>query len=133
MLENYNVGENLNAILAKLENFFQTKTVIGEPIKIGEITLVPFIDITFGMGSGGNGNTGQKYHDNGTVGGAGSGGRISPSAVLVIQEGHVELLHIKQSKGLDKLIEIIPDIIEKTKEYKETSDTEEVRIEIHPN
>jgi len=117
MPDSFNISENINNIFDKLESFLKTKTVVGEPIQVGDITLVPFIDICFGLGTGGGTGTEQKGNQ-GTGGGAGSGGRVSPSAVLVIKGDQVELLPIKKAGGLEKLIDMVPDIVEKVKDSK---------------
>ena len=108
----FDCSDSINLIFEKLENFFKTKTVVGEPIQIGETTLVPFISVVFGMGSGGGSENVDKGPSAGG-GGAGSGAKISPTAVLVIQGNKVELLPIKKSGGLDKLIDMVPGIIDK--------------------
>lgn len=125
MQDNYNIGENINNIFGKLESFLKTKTVVGEPMQIGEITLVPFIDISFGMGSGGGVGAEQQSSNQGSGGAAGSGGRISPTAVLVIKGGQVELMPFKNYGYLEKLMDMVPDILEKVKEYKNQKYTEE--------
>ncbi|HBC98068.1 MAG TPA: sporulation protein [Clostridium sp.] len=117
MSDNFNVNESISNIFARLEEFIKTKTVVGEPMQIGEITIVPFIDITFGVGTGGGSGTDQPGNQ-GTGGGAGSGGKVSPTAVLVIKDGEVELLSINKSKNLEKLLEIVPDIVTKLKDTK---------------
>ena len=113
----FNINENMNNIFEKLESFLKTKTVVGEPIQVGQVTLVPFIDISFGVGTGGGGGTEEKGNK-GEGGGAGSGGKISPSAVLVIKGDQVELLPIKKASGLEKLMEMVPDIMQKINEME---------------
>lgn len=126
-MANFDFKENVEVIFDKLENFLKTKTVVGEPIKIGETTLVPFINICFGMGIGGGNGTDEK--GNGGVGsGGGSGARIAPTAVLVIKGDKVELLPIKKSGGLDKLVDMVPGIVDKINEKKEEKEVEK-RIE----
>ncbi len=123
-MANFDFKENAGVIFDKLENFLKTKTVVGEPITIGETTLVPFINISFGMGIGGGNGTDEK--GNGGVGsGGGSGARIAPTAVLVIRNDKVELLPIKKSGGLDKLVDMVPGIIEKINEKKEEKEVEQ--------
>ncbi|MGI6451154.1 MAG: GerW family sporulation protein [Desulfitobacteriia bacterium] len=118
MCDNFSISENINNIFDKLESFLKTKTVVGEPLQIGAITIVPFVDISFGLGTGGGSGIEEKGNK-GSGGGAGSGGRISPTAVLVIKEGQVELLPIKKGGGLEKLLEMVPDIVEKVKEKEQ--------------
>lgn len=123
-MANFNFGENMGMIFEKLENFLKTKTVVGEPIKVGETTLVPFIDITFGVGMGGGAGTDEKGMG-GDGGGGGTGAKIAPTAVLVIQGDKVELLPIKKSGGLEKLIDLVPGIVEKINERKDETKSEE--------
>lgn len=117
-MANFDFKENVEVIFDKLENFLKTKTVVGEPIKVGETTIVPFINLTFGLGTGGGTGNDDKGVG-GSGGGGGTGAKISPTAVLVIQGDKVELLPIKKSGGLDKLVDMVPGIIEKINEKKE--------------
>ncbi len=117
-MADFDFKENIGAIFDKLENFLKTKTVVGEPLKIGETTIVPFINLTFGLGTGGGNGTDEKG-SGGTGGGGGTGAKIAPTAVLVIQGDRVELLPIKKSGGLDKLLDLVPGIVEKINEKKE--------------
>ncbi|HEY9062366.1 MAG TPA: spore germination protein GerW family protein [Pseudobacteroides sp.] len=118
-----NVNENINMIFEKLENFLKSKTVVGESIKIGETTIIPFLTVTFGLGSGGGDGKDPKGA-NGTGSGAGVGARVAPTAVLVVKGDDVQLLPIKKTGGLDKLIEMVPDIVSHIKCDK-AGDTEE--------
>lgn len=122
-MANFDFKENMSVIFDKLENFLKTKTVVGEPMVIGETTIIPFINLTFGLGSGGGSGTDDKGMG-GVGGGGGSGAKVSPAAVLVIQGDKVELLPIKKSGGLDKLVDMVPGIIEKISEKKEEKEIE---------
>ncbi len=124
MANNFNFNESMSVIFDKLENFLKTKTVVGEPIKIGDTTLVPFINISFGLGVGGGAGTDEKGN-NGDGGGGGTGAKVAPTAVLVIQGDKFELLPMKKFGGLDRLIDMVPGIIEKVNETKENKKVEE--------
>lgn len=119
MSDNFSISENINNIFEKLEGFVKTNTVVGEPMNVGETTIIPFIDICFGLGTGGGGGTDDKG-SKGTGGGAGSGAKISPSAILVIKGDRIEVLPIKKAGSLEKLIEMVPDLVQKCKEQKST-------------
>ncbi len=106
------VKENLNAIFENFEKFISTKTVVGEPVKIGDTTLVPFIDVCFGAGTGGGDGHDEKGCK-GVGGGGGGGAKISPAAVLVIRGDSVEMLPIKKGGSFEKLIDMVPEIITK--------------------
>lgn len=123
-MADFDFKENISAIFEKLENFLKTKTVVGEPIKIGETTIVPFINLTFGLGTGGGSGSDDKGLG-GAGGGGGTGAKISPTAVLVINGDKVELLPIKKSGGLDRLVDMVPGIIEKINDKKEEKEMEQ--------
>ena len=49
------IKENTEALFSQLENFLKTETVVGKPIKVEDVTLVPFITVNFGCATGGGG------------------------------------------------------------------------------
>lgn len=108
-----NLNTNLEALFSKMEGFVSTKTVIGEPININNVIILPLVEVTFGVGAG---STDQNEDKNGKETGAGGlGAKITPSAVLVIQDGNVQLVNIKNPSSVDRLIDMVPGIISKTK------------------
>jgi len=112
------IKSTIDNIFGSLEKFIQSKTVVGEPIEIGDIKMIPLIDITFGLGSSfANGK--DQESKQGNLGSAGSGGKISTSAVLIIRGDTVDLLPVKKSANLEKLIEMIPDTVDKFKKEEE--------------
>ena len=111
MFEFKAVEENVGAMMEKLEKFLVNKTVVGEKIEIGNVTIIPFLSVGFGTGVGlGEGGMGDNK---GNGGGGGIGGSIKPIAVLVIKDGNVEMLPIKKSSGLEALVAMVPEIMEK--------------------
>ncbi len=109
-----NLSENVNTLFEDLEQFLTSKTVIGEAIGIGEITLVPIINLTFGVGTGG-GNGSDEKGIKGMGAGGGVGAKVAPAAILVIKGDSVEMLPIKSSNGLEKLMDRVPEIVSKIK------------------
>lgn len=112
MAVDVNLNDNVSVLFEKLEKFLTSKTVVGEPIQVGEATLIPFITTSFGLGAGGGDGVDPKGAK-GVGGGSGIGARISPTAILVIKGENIELLPIKKSAGLEKLIDMVPDIVSK--------------------
>ncbi len=88
-----------------MENFITTKTVVGEAVHVQDAILIPLVDVTFGMAASAKAETNRKN------GGGGMGGKISPSAILMIQNGSVRLIHVKNQDGLSKAIDMAPDLI----------------------
>jgi len=106
------IDSSIEMAFEKLKNFLKTETVIGEPIAIGEVTLIPIITVAFGCSGGAGQGTDAKGSEGGG-GGLGVGAKISPDAVLVIKNGEVSLLQLKQKQNLDKLINMVPELINK--------------------
>ena len=106
-----NIENSLDALFSKMQGFISTKTVVGDPVLQGGVIIVPLIDVTFGLGVGAADNAKEK--DNSNASGGGMGGKISPSAVLVIVDGNVTLVNIKNQNTLNKLIDLAPGILSK--------------------
>ncbi|MCR6546065.1 GerW family sporulation protein [Dehalobacterium formicoaceticum] len=113
--------ENLDTLFDRLEKFFRTETVIGNPINVGEVTLVPIIEVGFGMGSGGGSGKDGKGND-GTGGGTGVGAKISPNSILVIKGGEVSLITLKDKGSLEKVLAMVPDIVNQIKDKSEENE-----------
>lgn len=97
----------VDALVKGMDGFVSTKTVVGEPLTIGETIIVPLVDVSFGMGAGAF--IGEKKKNSG----GGVGGKISPSAVLVIQNGSTRLVSVKNQDGISKVIDMVPDFVDK--------------------
>ena len=102
-----NFNSVMTSLLKGVDSVLSTKTVVGEPINVGDTILVPLVDVSFGIGAGA-GNQDKK-----ASGGGGVGGKMSPSAILVIQNGKTKLVNIKQQDGVTKILDMVPDLIDK--------------------
>ena len=107
-----NIPENTEALFSSLEKFLKTETVVGEPIILGETTLIPLITVSFGCGTGGGSGNSPKDGE-GSGGGLGAGAKIAPTAILVIKNGEVTMLPVKGKYNLENLIEMVPELISK--------------------
>ena len=103
MAENFQ--QNVDALFRGMENFMTTKTVVGQPLYIEDTTIIPLVDVTFGVMASSKAEP-QKHN-----GGGGMGGKMSPSAVLVIKNGNTRLINIKKQDGVTKLLDLVPDIM----------------------
>lgn len=105
--------QNADALFSNLEKFLKTETVVGEPIKVGETTLIPLISVSFGCGTGGGTGNDPKGMG-GSGGGLGAGARVSPNAILVINKNEeVSLLPLKNKGSLGNLMDMVPEIVHK--------------------
>ena len=105
------VNDSLQALFSKMEDFVSTKTVVGEPVHIGDVILVPLVEVSFGIGAGLNEATDDKKGRD-TGGGAG-GARMIPVAVVVIMNGTVQLVNVKNQESVNKIIDMIPGVLSK--------------------
>ena len=80
------VEKLLASAVAELEKILSSKTVVGEPITIGEATLIPLVSVGFGFGAGGGSGTQPGQTGQGSGGGTGGGGGIKPIAVVIIDK-----------------------------------------------
>jgi uncharacterized spore protein YtfJ len=108
----------LTTAVAEIEKILNSKTVVGEPITIADITLIPLVSVGFGFGTGGNGST-QGRTDHG--GGTGGGGGVKPVGVIIIDKQGARLETIKGHSGslMEKVAEIVSAGIEKSREGTE--------------
>ena len=106
-----NVNENLKMLFTKMEDYVSTKTVVGEAVHIGNVILVPLVDVAFGMGTGLIEGAGEKNADD--KGGGAMGAKMTPSAVIVIVDGTVQLVNVKSQESVNKLIDMVPGILSK--------------------
>lgn len=124
-----NFKESIDTIFSNFEKFIKTETVVGQPIVVGEVTLVPIISVSFGCGAGGGKGSDNKSIDSNGAGGGG-GAKITPNAIVVIKKDEVSMLPVKTKNNLEALIEMVPEIVtkvsmKKEKEEKNEDDKEE--------
>ena len=99
----------IESLFKGLDQFVTTKTVVGEPVQVGETIIIPLIDVTCGMAAGAFAE-GAKQKQRG---GGGMSAKMSPSAVLVIQGGVTKLVNVKNQDAVTKVIDMPPDLINK--------------------
>ncbi|MEA1966162.1 MAG: sporulation protein [Methanosarcinales archaeon] len=118
------VEDLMKEVVTQLEKMITTRTIVGEPITAAGKTVIPISKVSFGFGSGGG--EGKRGEEGGFGGGGGGGAKIEPVAFLVISEEEVKLVGMK-GKGLDieKIIESVPELVEKVKSLKEKKKPEE--------
>lgn len=108
-----------------MDSFLTTKTVIGEPTTIGNTIILPLVDVTFGVAAGAYADGAAK-----NSGAGGMGGKMSPSAVLVIQDGHTKLVNVKNQDSITKILDMVPELIDKVTDFvQESKDKKNAELE----
>ena len=117
-MEENKFNSTVSALFNGMDSVISSKTVVGDAIHIGDTIILPLVDVSFAVGAG-------AFHaDKKEKGAGGLGGKISPSAVLVIQNGRNKLVYIKNQDTITKLLDLVPDVIDRVKEKKEDKVTE---------
>lgn len=109
---------NIDNIIQKVTDALSTKTVIGDPIEIGQISLIPVMNVSFGFGGGG-GDGGSSASDHGSGAGGAGGARISVTGMMVVKGDEVSFIPTGKSAGrggsIEKLVDALPDLLETLK------------------
>ena len=114
-----------------IQDMIDVNTIIGEPIETSNnMVIIPISKVGFGFAAGGSefsGETLDEYTKKDKEeaiqyrlpfgGGAGAGVSISPVAFLVVSTNNVKLLPINHSSAIDKLMDYVPDLMEKVNCY----------------
>lgn len=127
MADKENFQGVVEALLKGMDTVLSTKTVVGEATTVGDTIILPLVDVSFGVAAGA-GSNGQK---NSASGAGGLGGKMTPSAVLVIKDGNTKLVNIKNQDAVTKILDMVPDLVEKftkPKQKEEMSDKDVVDI-----
>ena len=112
MAENNFTGA-IESLMKGMNAVIGTKTVVGDATQVGDTIILPLVDVSFGVGAGAS--SGDKK--NGGAGGFSA--KMSPSAVLVIKNGSTKLVNIKNQDTITKVLDMIPDIVDKFTSPKE--------------
>ena len=110
-------SSTVEALFKGMDNFITTKTVVGEAVKVGDTIILPLVDVTCGMAAGAFAQTAKNS------GAGGMSAKMSPSAVLVIQNGTTKLVNIKNQDGLTKVLDMVPDFVDRFAAGKNSSET----------
>ena len=106
-MQDNNFNSTVQSLFKGMDSFITTKTVVGDAVHIGDTIILPLVEVTFGVGAGA---FSQEKKNNA---GGGLGGKITPSAVLVIQNGTTKLVNVKNQDGITKILDMVPDFVNK--------------------
>ncbi len=109
--------ETVDALFKGMNGVVSSKTVVGDAIHIGDTIILPLVDVSLQSEQY---SCGQKDR-----GAGGLGGKMIPSAVLVIQNGTTRLVNIKNQDTMTKILDMVPDVIDRFKSPSEDKMTEE--------
>lgn len=120
MAENSNnIKNTVESLINGIDSVISSKTVVGDAIHIGDTIILPLVDVSFAIGAGAF--QGEKK-ERGT---GGVGGKMVPSAVLVLHNGTTRLVNIRNQDTITKLLDMVPDLLDRFSSRKEEKFTED--------
>ena len=140
----------MTTAMNSIQDMIDVNTIIGEPIETtNNIIVIPISKVSFGFAAGGSEFKGETINEYSKKdkdeeiqyrlpfgGGSGAGVSINPIAFLVVQPEGVRLLPVNYSSAVDKLLDCVPDIMDKIngitgtilKETKEAKKETEINV-----
>ena len=119
-----NFQSTVEALFKGMDSFITTKTVVGDAITAGDNIILPLVDVSFGVAAGAFAENAKNN------GGGGMGGKISPSAVLVINKNGTKLVNVRNQDAITKILDMVPELVDKVadyaKEYKNKQSAEAI-------
>lgn len=97
----------VESLFKGMDSFITSKTVVGEAIHIGDTIILPLVDVAFGVAAGAFVGEGKNN------GAGGMGGKVTPSAILVIQNGSTRLVNVKNQDAMTKILDMVPDLLDR--------------------
>ncbi len=106
----------MDITMDKLRAMVDANTIIGDPIVVGDITLIPVSKVSFGVATGGS-DFPSKTQSGLFGGGGGAGVTLSPVAFIAINGQNVKMMPVyNEMTSVDKAISMAPEVLEKAKE-----------------
>jgi uncharacterized spore protein YtfJ len=109
--------EIIKTTVEEIEHVLNSKTVVGEPTKIGETTIIPLISVGFAFGAG-SGSGKDKSKGEGVGSGGGGGGGVKPVAVIIIDDKGIRVEAIKGgfAEAIERAIDKGPELVDHMKD-----------------
>ena len=99
-----NFDATVSSLFKGMDSFLSAKTVVGDAVHVNDTIILPLCDVNFGVGAG------AFADDKKNNAGGGMGAKMSPSAVLVIQNGTTKLVNIKNQDTVTKILDMVADV-----------------------
>lgn len=124
MSENNNFKTTMDSLFQGMDSIVSSKTVVGEAIHINDTILLPLVDVSFAVAAG------AFQAEKKERGAGGLGGKMTPCAVLVIQNGTTRLVNIKNQDTITKILDMVPDVVDRFSSKKEQKLSEDDVMDI---
>lgn len=109
-----NLPNMLQDTISKIREMMSVNDVVGEPIVVGDVTIIPISKVSVGFGGGGADNA-KAANKDAFGGGMGGGVKVQPICFLVVKEGNVRMMPVPvpANSTADRILEMVPDTLDK--------------------
>ena len=116
MEKNHPINDLMAETIQKIRETVDANTVVGEPIRAGDVVLIPVSRISFGFATGASefgGKAPKAPGENPFGGGGGAGVKVDPVCFLAVSGTSVKVLPVEMPPltGMDKVVDMIPDAV----------------------
>ena len=122
-----NISNIMDTTMEQLKTIVDSDTIIGKPVEVGGITIIPVSKVSFGLASGGSEFPAKNSNAKMFGGGGGAGATVTPVCFIVVKGNEVKMLTPDStSSPIEKAIDAVPGIVDKIsglfKKNKDESD-----------
>ena len=110
-----NLPNMLQDTISKIREMVDVNNVIGEPIVVGDVTIIPVSKVSVGFGGGGadyvkKAGTGEPFG-----GGVGGGVKVNPICFLIVKDGNVRMMPVAVAANTTaaRIVEMVPATLDK--------------------
>ena len=114
----------MTTAMQSIKEMVDVNTIVGDAVQSPDGTvIIPISRVSFGFAAGGGDyspDSGEKGEEGQQkmpfAGGSGAGVSINPVAFMVCGEKHVKLLPVSVNSSVEKVLEMVPELVEKVNE-----------------
>lgn len=123
----------MTTAMESIKDMVDVNTIVGDAVQAPDGTvIIPISKVAFGFAAGGGeynskcaANVSMDEDSEGSdqsigkfpfAGGSGAGVSINPVAFMVVGQGQIKLLPVNMNSSLEKILDMIPNLIEKANE-----------------
>lgn len=116
----------MTTAMQSIKEMVDVNTIVGDAVQAPDGTvIIPISKVSFGFAAGGGdyspenakGQKDEEGEQDGKrlpfAGGSGAGVSINPVAFMVCGENHVKLLPVNVNSSVDKVLDMIPELVQK--------------------
>ncbi len=112
-----NISNIMGVTMDKIRSVIDSETIIGDPIVVNDITIIPVSKVSFGMASGGSEFPSKQSSATMFGGGGGAGATVTPVVFLVVKGNEVKVLNANETATpIEKAVNAVPTVVEKISE-----------------